>query len=101
MMDKKLNCLAAIPVFGSVILLFWLFIQTIKQEFDIKRFCAYFAGCAFAGFLSMLVSVLFFKFINSLMGQTGFVNDYGLVLAFIMGGYLMNFFTFTLFNKQL
>lgn len=31
-MNKKLNYLAVIPVFGTVILLFWLFIKLIKNE---------------------------------------------------------------------
>ena len=100
-MDKKMNYLAAIPIYGSVILMFWLFIKTIRREIDMKQLSAYLASSALVGFLSILISVLFFKFVGSIFVNITFINDYGLILGFVLGGYLMNLFTFTMVNKKL
>lgn len=51
-------------------------------------------------FLSFLISILFLNFINSLIDITNFINSYGIVVAFIVGGYLMNLFTFILINDK-
>lgn len=99
-MNKKLNYLAIVPIYGSVILLFWLFIKSIKNEINKKRFHAYFASCGIIGFLSILISILCLNFINSLIDISLFINNYGLITAFIVGGYLLNLYTFTLINKQ-
>ena len=100
-MNKKMNYLAVIPIYGSVILLLWLFIKTIKREIDMKQLSAYLASSALVGFLSILVSVLFFKFVGSILANSTFINNYGLILGFVLGGYFMNLFTFTMLNKKL
>ncbi len=33
-MNKKLNYMAIIPIYGSVILLFWLFIKALKNQIN-------------------------------------------------------------------
>lgn len=99
-MNKKMNYLAIIPIFGTIILLFWLFIKMVKQEINKNKFHAYFISSALFGFLSILVTILFLNFINSLTDITNFINSYGIFVAFIIGGYLMNLFTFTLINKK-
>lgn len=100
-MNKKMNYLAIIPIYGSIILIFWLFIKMIKREIDMKQLSAYLASTAIVGFLSILVSVLFFKFIGSIFAGITFINNYGLILGFVLGGYLMNLFTFVMINKKL
>ena len=92
--------LAILPIWGSIILLFWLFIKMVKQEINKKKFDAYFISSALFGFLSILVTILLLNFVNSLIDITNFINSYGLLIAFIVGGYLMNLFTFTLINKK-
>lgn len=99
-MNKKANYLAVVPVFGSVILLFWLFIKTIRREIDVKEFAACFASGGIIGFASILISVLLFKFVNTLL-ESSFLDSYGLALGFVLGGYFMNLFTFTMVNKKL
>ena len=99
-MNKKINYLAIIPIFGTVILLLWLFIKTTREEINKKKFHAYFISSALLGFLSILVAILLLNFINSLTDITSFINSYGIFIAFIVGGYLMNLFTFTLINKK-
>lgn len=99
-MDKKMNYLAFIPIFGSVVLLLWIFIKTIKKEISMKQLNAYMASSAFVGFLSILVSVLLFKFIGSQFATSTFINEYLFVLGFILGGYLLNLFVFAMINRH-
>ena len=99
-MNKKINLLIIIPIYGTIILLLWLFIKMTKQEINKKKFHAYFISSALFGFLSVLIMILFLNFINSLVDITDFINNYGMLVAFILGGYLMNLFTFTLINKK-
>ena len=99
-MNRKMYFLAILPIWGSIILLFWLFIKMVKQEINKKKFDAYFISSALFGFLSILVTILLLNFVNSLIDITNFINSYGLLIAFIVGGYLMNLFTFTLINKK-
>lgn len=99
-MNKKINYLAIIPIFGTVILLLWLFIKMIREEINKKKFHAYFISSVLFGFLSILVAILLLNFINSLIDISSFIENYGILIAFIVGGYLMNLFTFTLINKK-
>lgn len=99
-MNKKINYLAIIPNWGTVILFIWLFIKMAKQEINKKKFYVYLASSALFGFLSILIIILFLIFINSLVDITNFIKSYGMIVAYIGGGYLMNLFTFTLINKK-
>ena len=99
-MNKKINCLDIILIFGTVILFLWLFIKMAKQKINKKKFNAYFISSALFGFLSILITILFLNFINSLVDISNFINSYGILVAYIVGGYLMNLFTFTLINKK-
>ena len=62
-MNKKINYLAIIPIFGTVILLLWLFIKMIREEINKKKFHAYLISSALFGFLSILVGILLLNFI--------------------------------------
>lgn len=99
-MNKKTNYFAIIPIFGAIFLFVWLFIKMVKQEINKKKFHAYFISSALFGFLSISIVILLLKFINSLHDITSFINSYGIFVAFIIGGYLMNLFSFTLINKK-
>lgn len=99
-MNKKMNYLAALPIYGAIILLFWLFIKMVRGEIIKKKFHVYFISSVFFGFLSVLIIILFLNFINSIIDISIFINNYGMAFAFIVGGYLMNLFTFTLINKK-
>ena len=81
-MNKKINYLAIIPIFGTIILLFWLFIKMAKQEINKKKFHAYFISSALFGFLSILITILFLNFINSLVDISNFINSYGILGKF-------------------
>ena len=99
-MNKKINLLIIIPIYGAIILMIWLFIKMIKEEINKKNFYVIFISSALFGFLSILVIILFLKFINFLINITYFIDNYGMLFSFIIGGYLMNLFTFILINRK-
>lgn len=99
-MNKKINLLIIIPIYGTIILMIWLFIKMIKEEINKKIFYAIFISSALFGFLSILITILFLNIINSLTNITYFIDNYGILFSFIIGGYLMNLFTFILINRK-
>ncbi len=99
-MNKKMNFLAVLPLYGAIILLFWLYIKAIKKQINKKKFHVYFICSGIIGFLSILIIILFLSLINSLVNINDFINGYGLLVAFILGGYIFNLYTFTLINKK-
>lgn len=99
-MNKKINLLIIIPIYGTIILMIWLFIKMIKEEINKKIFYAIFISSALFGFLSILITILFLNIINSLTNITYFIDNYGMLFSFIIGGYLMNLFTFILINRK-
>lgn len=99
-MDKKTNYLAIIPIFGSVILFLWLYIKLLKHEINTKKFLACFISSALLGFLSIVVVMLFLYFINYLFDIKIFIENYGMIVAFVIGGYLLNLFSFVSINKN-
>lgn len=99
-MNKKINLLIIIPIYGTIILMIWLFVKMIKEEINKKIFYAIFISNVLFGFLSILITILFLNIINSLTNITYFIDNYGMLFSFIMGGYLMNLFTFILINRK-
>lgn len=99
-MNKKLNYLAVIPVFGTVILLFWLFIKLIKNEIAKKKYYAYFICCGLVGGLSVALITFFLYFINLHFDILSFIESYGMILVYIISGYIMNFYSFTFINLK-
>lgn len=99
-MNKKLNYLALFPLFGSAIFLFLLFIKATKKEIRRDIFHLYLFSSAIVGVLSILISILFLNFISSLAHMTNLINSYGILIAFIIGGVLLNLFVFILINKN-
>ncbi len=98
-MNKKLNHLAVIPLYGSIIMLFWVFVKAIKHEINIKRFYKFFIACGLFGGSAILILMLFLLFISALVDIKNYIG-YGVLTVVILGGYLMNLFTFTLLNKR-
>ena len=95
-----MNYLAILPIWGTIILLVWLFVKTIKQEINRKRFHAFFISSAIVGFISIMVVVLLLNVVGLAFDISDWISQYGLVIAFVAGGYLMNLFTFLLINKK-
>ncbi len=99
-MNKKLNYLAIMPVFGSVILLLWLFIKSIKNEIAKKKYYVYFICCGLVGGLSVVLLTLFLYFINLRFDISAFIESYGMILVYLISGYVLNFYAFTFVNLK-
>lgn len=99
-MNKKINYLALIPGHGSIILLIWLFIKSLKKELNNKEFYICFVSSLVIGFLSISAVTLCLFLINYLVDISNFILNYGAIPGYIVGGYLMNLFTFFLINKK-
>jgi hypothetical protein len=97
---KELNYLIILPLYGTCILFFYLFVKVIKNEINRNKMFLYLMCSAFFGFLSILVVALFLRFIENVFGITDFFELYGMIFAFIIGGYFLNIFSFTLINKN-
>jgi len=102
-MNKKMYYFAIIP-WGAVAVLLWLYIKTIRHEFDKKIFASLDKRCLLFGFLSMFfgvcLSALPMRLINSFIDISDFAHTYGMLIADIIGGYLMNLFSFRSMYKS-
>lgn len=98
-MNKKINYLSILPIYGTAILLFLMFIQMVKKQINKKWFCAFFISCGLFGFLSILILILFMNFLNSISDISNFISSYGMLVVFIAAGYLLNLYSFYIFNK--
>lgn len=98
-MNKKINYVFLIPIYGTVILLLYMFIKMVKKQINKKWFHAFFISCGLFGFLSIIIVMLFMYFINCFINISNFIDSYGMLLNFIVSGYLLNLFTFYVFNK--
>lgn len=99
-MNKNLRYLVLLPLYGSIILLFYLFIKMIRQELSKKKFYNYFFKCGFFGFLIILISFLLINLINYLFDLTLFSGMVSIVIVFILAGYVFNLFVFFQFYKH-
>lgn len=98
-MNNKLKYLAVMPLYGSIIILVGMFIKAMKHEINIKRFYKFFIACGLFGGSAILILMLFLLFISTLVDIQNYIG-YGVLTIVIIGGYLMNIFTFTLLNKR-
>ena len=62
-MNNKIYYLAIIPLYGTVIVLLFLFIKTIKDEIDKKKFISLFIRCSLFASLYIIFSMLLFAFL--------------------------------------
>lgn len=99
-MNKKMNFLAILPLYGSIIVLFWLFIKTFKKEINKKKFNIYFYSCGIMGGISIWLLILFVLFLNYQFNFSDEPFNIAIVVGFVLGGYLTNLYTFLLLNKK-
>ena len=98
-MNRKLNYLSAIPLYGTCFLLIYLFALSIKERISKKKFRKVFYICAIVSALCWYMIVAIFLIINNNINSS-FLNNYGLIPVVIIGGYMMNGFVFTFVNKK-
>lgn len=99
-MNKKLNLLAILPIYGTAIILIYLYIKCIKKQIDKKKFTTYFWACGIVGVLCIGGIFAILLIIHSVVNISTFIYGGGIFLPFIVGGYLMNVFTFVNLNKR-
>mgnify|MGYP003400466998 CR=1 FL=1 len=71
-MNKKINYLSILPIYGTAILLFLMYIQMVKKQINKKWFSAFFISCGLFGFLSILGLILLMNFLNSIIDISNF-----------------------------
>ncbi len=99
-MNKDMNYLAVIPLYGTIILMVWLFIKGMKHEVHFKKAVKYFFLCGLIGGATMVVVVLLAVLVNSLVAEPNIVVKYFRLGILLIGGYIMNIFSFLLINKK-
>lgn len=94
---KKMNYLAIIPLWGSVILIIYSFIKTVQSKLMFKDLLLFLlvaglgGGILFTGARGLVILLL---------GTRELVDKYELILTMVVGGYLMNLVAFLWFNKK-
>ena len=90
---KKMKYLAVIPTYGSVLLLFWLFIKMLKREINTKKFYIYFYLITLMGGSAYIIlKLLLLLMINPAVEKTVF-RDYIMIAVDVLCGYLINLFS--------
>ncbi len=97
-MNKKLNWLAMLPVFGSVILIASIFIKVKKEEIAPKKFIPYFALFILAIPLTFIPLTIGINWLIT-HGYEHWTTELS-QLVWIVGGYIYNIFVFVLLNKN-
>ncbi len=99
-MNKKMNFLAVQPLYGAIIFLFWLFIKSIVKDINKKKFDLYFYSCGIVGGIFITLLLLLVIFLDKQFDFSSKQFSFAIVGILILGGYLMNLYTFLLFNKK-
>ena len=101
-MNKEMNWLAVIPVWGTIILYVWLFTKSLKREINPKKLVLYFFLSGFVGIVSTLLCVISIVYLSTLTDMSNLISTFGSTfLQFIMSivtGYIVNIFTLSLIN---
>lgn len=98
-MNKKLKYLAAIPLYGTCILLIYMFVLCLKEEISKKRFFKTFFICAIVSAICWYMVMMIVYIISKKIINFNF-NKLGLIITMIIGGYMMNTFTFIYVDKK-
>ena len=92
-MNKKLKYLSIIPLYGTCILFVYLFILSLKDKISKKKFFKSFFICAIVSAICWYMVMMIAYIASKKMIRFDF-NTIGLILTMIIGGYIINAFTF-------
>ena len=92
-MNKKLKFLSIIPLYGTCILFVYLFILSLKDKIPKKSFFKSFFICAIVSAICWYMVMMIVYIVSEKLIHFDF-NTIGLILTIIIGGYIMNVFTF-------
>lgn len=92
-MNKKLKYLSIIPLYGACILFVYLFILSLKDKISKKNFFKSFILCAIVSAICWYMIMMIVYIVSEKIIHFDF-NTIGLILTMIIGGYIINVFTF-------
>ena len=92
-MNKKLKYLSIIPLYGTCILFVYLFILSLKDKISKKNFFKSFILCAIVSAICWYIVMMIVYIVSEKIIKFDF-NTIGLILTMIIGGYIINIFTF-------
>ncbi|MBR7160280.1 MAG: hypothetical protein IKD20_04500 [Clostridia bacterium] len=98
-MNKKLKNLAIIPLFGTCILFVYLFVLSIREKISKKKFVKNFILCAVVSIVCWLMVMMIVYIFSKNIIHFDF-DSLGLIITMIIGGYMMNIFTFKYIDKK-
>lgn len=96
-MNKKLNYLSIIPLYGTCVLFVYLFILSLKDKISKRNFFKSFILCAFISAICWYMVMMIVYIVSEKLIHFDF-NTIGLIITMIVGGYIINAFTFTYIN---
>ena len=92
-MNKKLKYLSSIPLYGTCILFVYLFILSLKDKISKKKFLKSFFICAIVSAICWFMVMMIVYIVSEKLIHFDF-NTIGLIITMIIGGYIINAFTF-------
>lgn len=98
-MNKKLKYLSIIPLYGTCILFVYLFILSLKDKISKKKFFKSFFICATVSAICWYLVMMIVYIVSEKIIHFDF-NTIGLILTMIIGGYIINVFTFKYFDAK-
>jgi len=98
-MNKKLKYLSIIPLYGTCILFVYLFILSIKGKISKKNFFKRFILCAIVSAICWYMVVMIVYIVSKKVIHFDF-HSIGVIITMIIGGYIINEFTFKYVDKK-
>ena len=92
-MNKKLKYLSIIPLYGTCVLFVYLFILSLKDKISKKNFFKSFFICAIVSAICWCMVMMIVYIVSEKLIHFDF-NSVGLIISMIIGGYIINAFTF-------
>ena len=92
-MNKKLNYLSILPLYGTCILYVYLFILSLKNKISKKKFFRSFIFCAIVSAICWYMVMMVVYIVSEKLIHFDF-NSVGLIITIIIGGYIINAFNF-------
>ena len=92
-MNKKLKYLSIIPLYGTCVLFVYLFILSLKDKISKKKFFKSFFICAIISAICWYMVMMIVYIVSEKLIHFDF-NSVGLIISMIIGGYIINAFTF-------
>lgn len=98
-MNKKLKYLSIIPLYGTCILFVYLFILSLKDKISKKKIFKSFFICAIVSAICLYIVMMIVYIASEKLINFDF-NTVGITLTMIIGGYIINVFTFKYVDEK-